>query len=184
MYKLKSICLCLFSVFLFCFTCLTSLSAAPIGELFTADGEKYLISQFGSKAIEKNYSIKTESGFVPIENIQHITRINTEGNRFTYLIVLVNGDYARGRQGLLFYENVSYTDPATGKLKHAYSPVIKDRQQNGLIFTAQSNSQNNHASVFEISNPNIIDRISLYSHQQTLSEETSDNVENRLLTQK
>jgi len=134
--------------------------ADTIGELYTTDGKKFELSQFGSKDKHKEYFLKTENRFVPIEEVKHIIRINTLPGRFSYLIVLANGSFEKGRQGLLFHENVSYTNPATGIRKMAFTPVIKDREQSGLIFTALI-SANKEQKVIEISYPNNIDRISL-----------------------
>ena len=154
--------------------------ADPIGELVTTDGYKFELSQFGSKENQKNYYLKTTDYFIPIENVRHITRVDTQAGRFAYLIVLLNGEYETGRQGLLFYENVSYTDPSNGKEKSAFTPVIKDRQQSGLIFTALVNSENNKTTkklekVIEISYPNNIDRISLNYAQNNAQGNIKEN---------
>ena len=141
--------------------------AASIGELFTTDGEKFELSQFGTKENKKDYFLKTANRFIPIEEVKHLTRIDTQPGRFAYLIVLLNGNYEKGRQGLLFYENVSFIDPSNGKTKTAFTPVIKDRQQSGLIFTALESSEKNE-KVIEISYPNNIDRISLNFEQQSV----------------
>lgn len=135
-----------------------------IGELITTDGKKFEISQFGSKETQKNYFLKTNSRFIPIKEVRHITRIDTQAGRFAYLIVLFDGGYETGRQGLLFYEHVTFTDPSNGKIKTAYTPVIKDRGQSGLIFTALIS--NKTEKVIEISYPNNIDRISLNYESQ------------------
>ena len=145
--------------------------AGPIGELYTTDGTKFELSQFGSKEKQRAYFLKTESRFIPIEEVKHIIRINTLPGRFSYLIVLDNGNFEKGRQGLLFHESVSYTDPVTGKSKSAFTPVIKDRQQSGLIFTALVTAKKAE-KVIELSYPNNIDRVSLHFDLQAIS--TSD----------
>jgi len=152
--------------------------AGSIGELYTTDGVKFEISQFGSKERNKEYFLKTENRFVPIEEVEHIIRINTLPGRFSYLIVLANGSFEKGRQGLLFHENVSYIDPTNGIKKMAFTPVIKDRNQNGLIFTTLS-SENKAEKVIEISYPNNIDRISLDFKltNHTLNSKNEKNIE-------
>jgi len=134
-------------------------SAKTIGEITTTDGENFTISQFGTAEVNRDYFIKTEKSFVSISRVKSIARINTHSGRFTYLIILEDGEFASGRQGLLFYERVSFIDPSNGKNKTAFTPVIKDRQQNGLIFTTLS--ENNTQEVVEISYPNNIDTVSM-----------------------
>jgi len=182
--------ICLFySIFLLLSWTILSNStfAASIGELYTIDGEKFELSQFGTKENQKHYFLKTASRFIPIEEVKHITRINTQRGRFAYLIVLLNGDFEKGRQGLLFYENVSFVDPSNGKSKTAFTPVIKDRQQSGLIFTTLE-SNNKTEKVIEIGYPNNIDRISLYFKDQqakpiTKTLNNSDSYDQKLVKQ-
>ena len=182
-----------FYILFLCIILSNTAHSGSIGELVTTEGAKFELSQFGSKDNEKNYFLKTTDRFIPMEEVRHITRIDTQVGRFAYLIVLHNGNYETGRQGLLFYEKVSFTDPTNGILKTAFTPVIKDRQQSGLIFTALVSVDKETAKlifadkaekVIEISYPNNIDRISLNFNEQQAVELSSNQQNTEILAQK
>jgi len=136
------------------------LIASSIGEIITVDGKKYAISQFGSSQSEKKYFVRTATEFVAISRIKNITRVSTSASRFFYLIQLTNGNMETGRQGFLFYESILLVNQANGKSKTVFTPVIKDRKQKGLIFTAL-NTFDNSKRVIEITHLSNIDSISL-----------------------
>jgi len=153
-------------VLYFVFTTILSLPysnqlfASSIGEIITVDGKKYAISQFGSVQFKKNYYVRTSTEFIAITKVKTIARINASATRFSYLIILNNGNLETGRQGFLFYESISFINPISGKLKTVYTPVIKDRKQKGLIFTTL-NTFDNSKRVVEITHLSNIDSISL-----------------------
>jgi len=143
-----------------CLSYSTQLMASSIGEIVTVDGKKYEISQFGSVQFKKDYYVRTSKGFITITKVKNIVRINASATRFSYLIILNNGNLETGRQGFLLYESISFTNPVSGEFKIAYTPVIKDREQKGLVFTTL-NTFDNSKKVIEITHLSNIDSISL-----------------------
>jgi hypothetical protein len=153
--------------FLFC--CATSsLQASELASLKTDSGKTYLVTKFGNIDSERDYFVNLNSKFVPIEDIAEIAKISYNRHQFGYLVVLNDGTFAKGRQGLLFYEKVNFEDPATHETKSGFVPVMNGRGQKGFEFVAVDKHSGNH-KVFEIANPAQINLISMAGGVQKTS---------------
>jgi len=146
---------------LFCFSFTTH--SSTIGEILTTDGEKYYISKFGATNNKKSYVLKVGKKYIPISKVKSISKVEVGGGRSAYLVVLNNGDIKSGRLGLFFYEKTKLVYPGKSNGKTVFVPVLKDRNQQGLIFTTSKNKR-----TIEIGYPNTINEIKLYTKNSDL----------------
>lgn len=137
--------------------------AEPVGELVTLEGLKYEVDHFGSDQQFKEYFVRAGKKHIPINEVKNIARVKAGNAAVGYLVILKNGEIHDGRIGFLFYEKVKFKGSHSGQVKIGYVPVMKDRGQDGLIFTTKDVLNHRNRTV-EISNPNIIEKLALFEN--------------------
>ncbi|MDH5694101.1 MAG: hypothetical protein OEZ47_13470 [Gammaproteobacteria bacterium] len=135
--------------------------------LVTDNGTEHHVTHFGTAEENKNYFVRTGNRYHALDDLKAIISIDGEGIQKAYLIVLKNGDFLQGRYGLLFYEKVRYRASRSGQVKHAYTPVLKERGQSGFLFTARKEDQQ---KVVELANPNTIQSIEFRTSLASLTD--------------
>ena len=151
----------------------SSLNAEPIGKLTMDNGTQYIIQNFGGEKFKKYYYVKNSDRYFSIEKLKKITRKLSTNNAISYLITLKDGTVFNGRAGFIFYEKKYYRGSHTGLVKTAYIPVLKDRGQDGLIFTSKDFLSLAQKTI-EIANPNSIDNLIL--HEKKLPASIASNL--------
>ena len=133
------------------------------GMITMMDGQRYEVSGFGLPSNPKDYYIKTDQGFISLSEVRQISRAGTGlVNDSSFYIITTTGQLLRGKIGLLFFNRVSYLDPASGVERTGFEAVIKGRGSDGLLFTSVDAEQQDIRQN-ELQNPNDVAELLLWA---------------------